>query len=79
MFDFYILIGQFLDTYHKGQRKMVRACITHLRLFTRKRKSLPVTLLTKDFCINFLEYLKDHLGTLPSDISRNSECALINV
>ena len=44
---------------------MVRACITHLRLFTRK-KSLPVTLLTKDFCINFLEYLRDHLrGNTP--------------
>ena len=49
--DFYILIGQYLDTYHKKDKKMVRACITHLRLFTRK-KSLPVTLLTKDFCIN---------------------------
>ncbi len=63
--DFYILIGQFLDTYHKKDKKMVRACITHLRLFTRK-KSLPVTLLTKDFCINFLEYLRDHLrGNTP--------------
>lgn len=63
--DFYILIGQYLDTYHKKDKKMVRACITHLRLFTRK-KSLPVTLLTKDFCINFLEYLRDHLrGNTP--------------
>ena len=63
--DFYILIGQYLDTYHKKDKKMVRACITHLRLFTRK-KSLPVTLLTKDFCINFLEYLRGHLrGNTP--------------
>ncbi len=36
--DFYILIGQYLDTYHKKDKKMVRACITHLRLFTRKKK-----------------------------------------
>lgn len=63
--DFYILIGRFLDSYHKKDRKMVSACITHLQLFTKK-KSLPITLLTKDFCLNFLEYLREHLkGNTP--------------
>lgn len=63
--DFYVLIGQFLESYHKKDKKMVKACVTHLRLFTRK-KNLPITLLTKDFCINFLEYLRDHLrGNTP--------------
>lgn len=63
--DFYMLIGEFLDDYHKKDRKMVKACITHLQQFTRK-KNLPVTVLTKDFCINFLEYLREHLkGNTP--------------
>lgn len=63
--DFYSLMGQFLNDYHKKDKKMVKACITHLRLFTKK-KNLPVTLITKDFCINFLEYLRNHLrGNTP--------------
>lgn len=63
--DFYTLMEHFLDGYHKKDKKMVKACITHLRLFTGK-KILPVTLLTKDFCIDFLEYLRKHLrGNTP--------------
>lgn len=64
--DFYNLMEEFLGSYTKKDRKMVKACITHLRLFTKKKK-LPITLLTKDFCINFLEYLQNHLhGNTPS-------------
>lgn len=63
--DFYALMEQYLDSYHKKDKKMVKACITHLRLFTGK-KSLPVTLLTKDLCLHFLEYLREHLkGNTP--------------
>lgn len=63
--DFYTLINEYLDSYQKKDRKMVKACITHLKLFTKKKK-LPVTLITKDFCINFLEYLRNHLrGNTP--------------
>lgn len=63
--DFYVLMTDFLETYHKKDRKMVTACLTHLKLFTKKKR-LPVTHLTKDFCIKFLEYLRDHLrGNTP--------------
>lgn len=64
--DFYHLMEEFLSSYTKKDKKMVKACITHLRLFTKKKK-LPINLLTKEFCINFLEYLRDHLrGNTPS-------------
>ncbi|WP_455665983.1 site-specific integrase [Phocaeicola sp.] len=63
--DFYMLMERFLDSYHGKDRKMVKACIMHLRLFTKKR-NLPVNLLTKDFCVSFLEYLRDRLrGNTP--------------
>lgn len=63
--DFYTLMGDFWETYQKKDKKMVKACITHLRIFTKKKK-LPITLITKDFCINFLEYLRSRLrGNTP--------------
>lgn len=63
--DFFLLADDFIGNYHKKDKKMVKAAITHLRLFTRK-KSLPTTSITKDFCIDFLEYLRSHLrGNTP--------------
>lgn len=64
--DFYALMEEFLETYQKKDKKMVQACISQLRAFTKKKK-LPLTLITKEFCISFLEYLRDHLrGNTPT-------------
>ncbi len=64
--DFFTLMNQFLNTYVKKDKKMVKACMDHLRFFHGKKR-LPVTLLTKDFCLRFLEYLRGHLhGNTPT-------------
>lgn len=63
--DFFNIMSEFLASYHKKDRKMVKATMAHLRLFNKK-KTLPITRLTKDFCVNYLEYLRDHLrGNTP--------------
>ena len=63
--DFFKLMNDFYDHYHKKDRKMVGAVLHHLHCFHRKR-TLPTTLLTKEFCNKFLDYLREKLhGNTP--------------
>lgn len=64
--DFFTLAERFLQDYRKKDRKMVEAALMHLHRFHR-RKTLPVSLITRDFCLHFLEYLREHLhGNTPT-------------
>lgn len=64
--DFFKLAECFLNNYRKKDRKMVEAVFAHLHRFHRKR-TLLITLLDKDFCIRFLEYLRERLhGNTPT-------------
>lgn len=63
--DFFRLMNDFLSHYRKKDRKMVEAALLHLHRFHKKR-TLPTTLLTKDFCTAFLDYLRERLhGNTP--------------
>lgn len=64
--DFFKLMSIFLKNYHKKDRKMVEAAYQHLRSFHNKR-TLPLSIITKNFCINFLDYLRERLrGNTPT-------------
>lgn len=64
--DFFKLANTFLNDYHKKDRKMVESVFIHLHHFHKKR-TLPVSLLDKNFCIRFLEYLRSRLhGNTPT-------------
>ncbi len=63
--DFFKLMNEFLMQYRKKDHKMVEAALYHLHRFHKKR-TLPLTLITKEFCIRFLEYLRERLhGNTP--------------
>ncbi|MBE6282686.1 MAG: site-specific integrase [Bacteroides sp.] len=63
--DFFQLMDEYLEGYHKKDRKMVKASLMHLHRFYKKKK-LPVSLLNKKICINYLEYLHEQLhGNTP--------------
>lgn len=72
-------MNEYLSTYYKKDKKMVKSTILHLRTFNKK-KILPINKITREFCVDFLDYLRSKLrGNTLSAISRNSECASINV
>lgn len=64
--DFFKLMNNFLTNYQKKDRKMVDAVLLHLHKFYNK-KTLPIHLINKSFCIRFLDYLRDKLhGNTPT-------------
>lgn len=63
--DFFKLADSFLSNYRKKDRKMVESVFIHLHHFHKKR-TLPVSLLDKEFCTRFMEYLRSCLhGNTP--------------
>lgn len=63
--DFFKLMEDYLRQYRKKDRKMVQAAMLHLRKFYRKR-ALPVSFVNKEFCMEYLDYLREKLhGNTP--------------
>ena len=63
--DLFQLMKEYLKQYKKKDRRMMAATLRHLQQFHR-RKTLSTDQLTKNFCIHFLEYLREHLkGNTP--------------
>ena len=49
----------------KKDKKMVKSTILHLRTFNKK-KILPINKITREFCVDFLDYLRSKLrGNTP--------------
>ena len=63
--DFFRIMNEYLSTYYKKDKKMVKSTILHLRTFNKK-KILPINKITKEFCVDFLDYLRSKLrGNTP--------------
>lgn len=63
--DFFRIMNEYLSTYYKKDKKMVKSTILHLRTFNKK-KILPINKITREFCVDFLDYLRSKLrGNTP--------------
>ena len=53
--DFFRIMNEYLSTYYKKDKKMVKSTILHLRTFNKK-KILPNNKITREYCVDFLDY-----------------------